>query len=98
MDGRPVIVDLGASNTVYGQLQEKESLRMRAGNAPGLPAPGASWEVTKAVNQRDSPFARAVSKDSTPAEGWAHLMHSSRCTAVAVADFGSKTQDEIVCS
>jgi hypothetical protein len=98
LDRRPVVVDLGASNTVYGQLQEKESLRLRAGTAPGLPAPGASWEVTKAVNQRDSPFARAVSKDAAPAEGWAHLMDSSRCTAIAVGDFGSKTQDEIVCS
>jgi hypothetical protein len=98
LDRPPVVVDFGASNTVYSQLRESESLRLRAGNAPGLPVTGTAWEVTRTVNQRDTPFARAIAKDSAPAEGWAHLMDSSRCTAIAVTDFGSKTQDEIVCS
>jgi hypothetical protein len=98
LDGPPVLVDLGASNTVYAPLRGNESLRLRAGRAPGLPEPDAPWEVTKAVNKTASPYARAVSKTSASAEGWAHVMDRSRCTAVAVADLGRSTYDEIACS
>jgi hypothetical protein len=98
LEGVPVLVDLGASNTVYSPLREKEVLQLTAGSAPGLPPPDGPWEVSKGIGQTFSPFARAASKDSPPAEGWAHLMDKSRCTAFAVADFGRSSRDDIVCS
>lgn len=98
LEGLPVLVDLGASNTVYSPLLEGEILSLTAGDAPGLPPLRESWEISKVANQKDSSFARATSKHSPPAEGWAHLMDKARCTALAAADFGRTTRDRIVCS
>ncbi len=99
LDGSPILVDLGANNTVYSQLRQWERIRLRAGSAPRSPVPDAPWEISKGAGRSlDASFARAASKNSPPAEGWAHIMDNSRCTAVAVADFGRSTRDEIECS
>ncbi len=42
-----------------------------------------------------TPFAEAPTPDSPPAEGWAHVMDRTRCTALAVADFGRRARDRI---
>jgi hypothetical protein len=93
----PVLVDLGANNTVYGQLKAGETLELVGSDASALRTGGAPWTVMKRSKQKKEIFARAVTAHSAPAEGWAHFMDKSRCTAVAVAEFGRSTEDAIIC-
>jgi hypothetical protein len=95
LNGEPTLVDLGASSTVYGQLRGTEQMLLRAGHALGS-APGDSeWSVVKGAAPRLSPWAEAPRTGAIPAEGWAHVMDQTSCTAVAVAGFGKATEDVI---
>jgi hypothetical protein len=40
-------------------------------------------------------FQAAEEEGPNSRDGWVHLMDGSRCTAAAVADFGSRTDDRI---
>ena len=40
-------------------------------------------------------FAEVPGPDAPPAEGWAHVMDASRCTALGVADFSRGSHDRI---
>jgi hypothetical protein len=97
IESSPALVDLGASDTVYGQLKASEKLELVGSNVPALRTGGVPWSVEKVSNDKKSTFAQAITAQSAPAEGWAHSMDKSRCTAVAVADFGRTTRDAIVC-
>jgi hypothetical protein len=70
-------------------------MTLTAGTAPGLSAPGRPWLVEKGPPEKMVPFAEAPSPEAPPAEGWAHVMDASRCTALAVADFGRGGHDRI---
>lgn len=94
---QPLTLDFGANNTVYGVLRGRESMELQAGDAPGLPPLRSAWRVMKSEPGRQSPapFALAASNDGPPAEGWAHVMDATRCTAAAVAGFGRSSRDAI---
>jgi hypothetical protein len=98
VESSPVLVDLGASNTVYGQLKAGELFELIGSNDPALRPGGVPWFITRILSGNRSPLAQAVTAQSPPAEGWAHSMDKSRCTALAVADFGRTARDAIVCS
>ena len=80
--------NFGAADTVYGVLQGSEQMILEAGDAPGLAGLGRPWVVRKGPNGNLALFAIARRPDAAAAEGWAHVMDGSRCTALAVARFG----------
>jgi len=90
LDSGPTLVDFGANNTVYGVLKANELMMLEAGHDLEN-----AWLVRKGGPGRPIPFASATSKSAAPAEGWAHIIDKSRCTALAVADFGRHHRDSI---
>jgi hypothetical protein len=95
LSGGTTLVDLGASSTVYGVLKGEERMVLSAGHAPGVKKNSRPWSVTKGLPGALSALAEAPRNDSPAAEGWAHVMDSTCCTALAVADFGRSTRDKI---
>ena len=97
IDGNPTLVDLGARSTVYGTLKGRERMTLRAGHAPGLDNDEArAWRIHKGQPEILTTFAEEMATETEhPAEGWTHVMDSTRCTALAVADFGAATRDRI---
>jgi hypothetical protein len=91
----PVLVDLGTAATIYGVLRGHERMTLDAGAAPGLAAGARPWVVAKGPPEKPIIFAEAPSPQAPPAEGWAHVMDTTRCTALAVADFGRGSHDRI---
>jgi hypothetical protein len=85
IDGSPTLVDLGATGTVYGTVKDAERIALAAGPAGG-------WQVHTFAG--DAAVLQATGRGA-PAEGWAHVMDATRCTAVAVADFGRSASDRI---
>ena len=68
---------------------------LEAGDAPSLAGLGRPWVVRKGPDGNLAPFALAPRPDAAAAEGWAHVMDESRCTALAVARFGRESRDRI---
>jgi hypothetical protein len=91
----PTLVDFGAADTVYGVLRDRERMILEAGDAPGLAGLGRPWVVRKGPVGNLAPFALASRLDAASAEGWAHVMDESRCTALALARFGRESRDRI---
>ena len=87
------LVDFGAADTVYGVLQGRERMILEAGGAPGLAGLGRPWVVRKGPDGNLALFAMAPRPDAAAAEGWAHVMDESHCTALAVARFGRESRD-----
>ena len=90
VEGARTLIDLGASNTVYGQIGSNEVMTLEAGADLDK-----AWVVRKGGPGRPLVFASATSKNAPPSEGWAHIMDSQRCTALAVEGFGRETRDTI---
>lgn len=94
----PTLVDFGAGSLVYTTLAQQQMASFQAGRS-GRPV----WEVLTgeaAVGPRDSPRLRPLvtalsGKHATRPEGWVHVMDRSRCTAIAVAGFGTEGEDLI---
>jgi hypothetical protein len=95
LEGGPALVDVGTAATIYGVLRGRERMTLTAGSGPGLPPLDRPWVVEKGPPDTMTVFAEAPALDSPPAEGWAHVMDASRCTALALADFGRGTRDSI---
>ena len=96
LDPRPTLVDLGAGSQVYSTLRGRERIELVAGTAPGLTGGGRPWVVRRGEPDRLTPFVEAPGPDAPKAEGWAHVMDASRCTAAAVGGFGRATRDRII--
>jgi hypothetical protein len=87
IDGEPTLVDLGARGTVYGTIRGSERLVLAAD-------PKTGWQVS--LRSGETTVIQALSRDPhEQAEGWAHVMDATRCTAVALADFGRQAHDRI---
>ena len=89
LEGSPTLIDFGALGTVYGQIKGEESMALIGGGAE------PPWTVLQGPKTGLKPFAKAPADANRPAEGWAHVMDRTRCTAVAVAGFGRTTTDRI---
>jgi hypothetical protein len=94
IEGETTLVDLGATGTVYGFLRGREVMALEAGQAPGAPGGRAPWTIIKGTPPEPPLFASATTRPSV-AEGWAHVMDRTRCTALAVEGFGHKTLDRL---
>lgn len=90
LEGSPVLADFGAGSMVYTTLKQDEAARLRAGTSVR-----SGWEVLTGKADALRPFVLPASGKASKAEGWAHLMDARRCTALAVADFGSRAEDRI---
>jgi hypothetical protein len=97
VESSPALVDLGANDTIYGHLTADEMFELTGCDVPMLRTDGVPWTVAKVSSGKRSTLARAVTPHSARAEGWAHYMDKSRCTAFAVADFGRTSRDAILC-
>jgi hypothetical protein len=95
VQGEPTLVDFGAGSYVYAPLRSGQSARMRAGFLGRTPPENALlWETLVGPAGALKPYVVAPADErGTPAEGWAHVMDRTRCTAVAVADFAAQGQE-----
>jgi hypothetical protein len=84
----PRLWDCGASSTVYGTLREDEVMTFEAGGQPSGSGTRPRWMIRHGTAGKVQDYAMARRDDANPLEGWVHLMDRSRCTAMAVADFG----------
>jgi hypothetical protein len=99
VDGEPNLVDFGADSTVYAQLRKGQSALLRQNPGDYLLRKIPAWEVlTGPTEGRLSPYVVATKSRfrssglggtalDEHAEGWAHVMDKTRCTAVAMEHF-----------
>jgi hypothetical protein len=90
LKGPTALVDFGAASVVYTTL--------RKGQVATLWADGKArhaWEVSTGDEKKSSPLVVPAPGTTVPAEGWAHVMDSERCTAIAVEGFGKASRDVI---
>jgi hypothetical protein len=92
IEGEPTLVDLGAIATVYGQLRKQERMILTAECSPG--EKGHRFVIQKGPPDKLERFAEG-GRLFWPVEGWAHVMDATRCTALAVSEFGQRTIDRI---
>jgi hypothetical protein len=91
LKGKTALVDFGAASVVYTTLRKDQHAVLSAGGMEKH-----AWMVcTGDEKTRNSPFVLPAPGSTTPAEGWAHVMDSERCTALAVEDFGKGVKDTI---
>lgn len=86
-EAKPTLVDFGASSIVYTTLQNGETAYLSS-----IAGHRHAWEVMKApFTASGSPLAVAPKGTKREqVEGWMHLMDEKRCTAIAVAGFGTQ--------
>jgi hypothetical protein len=95
-DASPTLVDFGADSTVYSTLKTTERMELSARSRSDVdPNTERRWEIRRGGSDTLEPFARAMGSPPRPAEGWAHIMDKTRCTAAAMADFGREHSDRI---
>ncbi|MDR3619282.1 MAG: hypothetical protein P4L85_08025 [Paludisphaera borealis] len=92
IQGEPALVDCGASSTVYSHLRSGEVLAFEGRPAPRSGESGPRWLMEQGGASGLKPFAVATPTDRA-AEGWVHVMDSTRCSAIAVADFARSGPD-----
>jgi hypothetical protein len=90
LEGGRAFADFGAGTLVYAVLERGQRAVFRTG-LPGEP----SWEVLRGEGERLEPYVASGPGARDRVEGWAHVMDRERCTAVAVGEFGRKTEDRI---
>jgi hypothetical protein len=95
VEGSTVLVDLGTPATVYGVLRGSEQMTLTAGRAPASTIPERPWLIEKGPPGKLTTFAESPDPFAPPPDGWAHVMDSSRCTALAIAGFGRQGRDQI---
>ena len=93
LDDPESLVDFGAGDFVYATVTREQATRLQAGPRDRNHVP---WEVTHSTRDTMIPIVTASRRHDTPAvHGWAHVMDSRRCTALAVGRFGEETVDSI---
>jgi len=97
----PTTIDFGAGSLVYAQLRKGTSAMLRAGpraNTGDTLFPKSTfplWETLRGPTGKLEPFVISSQQFPNPAEGWAHVMDAERCSAVALAEFGGHSKDNI---
>jgi hypothetical protein len=88
--GEPTLVDFGAGSLVYAALKKGQRASLKAGSLGREKMP---WEVLLGPADAMKPFVTAPGgPQGGKAEGWAHVMDRTRCTAVALTGFGDARQ------
>ncbi len=85
------LADFGAGSTVYTQVLKGERCEFEAEAKGERP-----WTIRRGRSDSMQMFAAPPKGDARKPEGWAHLMDSSRCTALSVEGFGEGVRDRIV--
>lgn len=95
--GNPILVDLGASRTVYTSLFSNHSIELQAQltATENEVKDCLSWRVLRGNGEVRSPFVMAPNALSR-AEGWAHVMDRKRCLAIAFDRFGEAGKEQII--
>jgi hypothetical protein len=96
LEGEPILIDCGARSTVYSTLEPRERIVFEAGRSLNTRGRELDWAIHKGSSTSPLLLEAAGEKGSgREPEGWVHVMDRSRCTAMAIADFGrpSQTQD-----
>ncbi len=95
LEGREKLIDFGAGDFVYTKLRANQATVLEAARQDGNSEEPA-WTVRQ--GERGSLSTLAVAPRGHPDDGlggWMHVMDESRCTALAVDDFGRETRDRI---
>jgi hypothetical protein len=99
----PVMVDFGATSTVYASLGPGQEAELNAG--PSMAAANHredeahSWTILRRDKNKASPRPLALGAKEARAsrvEGWAHVMDRKNCLALAIDGFARDTHDRII--
>jgi hypothetical protein len=93
LEGEPILIDCGARSTVYTTLEPRERIVFESGYPLDIQGRELHWAVRKGSSSSPLFLEAAGEKGSgREPEGWVHVMDRTRCTAMAVADFGKPAQ------
>lgn len=93
LDDAEALVDFGAGDFVYATVSEQQATQLVAGPRETDHIP---WQVSHGAREQLRPMVIASREYATPeVHGWAHVMDSRRCTALAIGDFGNESTDSI---
>lgn len=93
LDGPETLLDFGGGDYVYATATQDQAARLEAGPRADGHVP---WQFLQGPREQLQPVVVASREVPTPAvHGWAHVMDSRRCTALAVGDFGEASADAI---
>lgn len=97
LEGDRAFADFGADTLVYAAIEKGQAASFRAGLPVLAHRLGGQpfWEVLRGPPGRLEPYVASGQSGLDRVEGWAHVMDRDRCTALAVRDFGKKTEDRI---
>jgi hypothetical protein len=88
VDEPPILLDCGAKSTVYVTLMERELITFEAGDLPLTQGILPGWVIRRGTAEKNEVLAMMRRAVGNEPEGWVHVIDRSRCTAMAVADFG----------
>jgi hypothetical protein len=99
VQGKRTLVDFGAGTLVYAQLTAGQAAALRSHYPSATQRAARSWQALLGPAGSLTPFVVSPREEKSPAaEGWAHVMDSQRCTAVAVDGFADAIPGaEILC-
>jgi hypothetical protein len=95
LEGAPILIDCGARSTVYTTLEPRERIVFEAGRRLNTRGRELDWAIHK--GSRTSPLlleAAGENGSGREPEGWVHVMDRTRCTAMAVEDFGRPSRSQ----
>ncbi len=93
----PTLIDFGTTTQLYSRLAGNESAELRS-HYFKIPKEGKyTWEVRQGAGKQWKQLAVGAQQpgDRFHAEGWAHVMDSKKCLALAVDKFGHDANDVI---
>lgn len=93
----PTLIDFGTTTQIYSSLSGSQSAELRANYDYFPREPKYVWEVLKqdGNKMRQLAVGRQQSGERSLPEGWAHIMDSRKCLALAVDKFGQDANDVI---
>ncbi len=95
LEGEPILIDCGARSTVYTTLGPRERIVFEAGHPLKIQGRELDWAIQKGSSTSPLLLEAAEEKRSgREPEGWVHVMDRTRCTAMAIADFGRYSQSQ----
>jgi hypothetical protein len=94
LEGAPILIDCGARSTVYTTLEPRERIMFEAGRPLNTRGRELDWAIRKGSHCTLLLEAAGEKGSGRELEGWVHVMDRTRCTAMAVADFGKPSRSQ----